>query len=53
MPEAERRARMMQMRVVVREQNIFRWAGLLLGDLARLPEADAVASSGRWASGSA
>jgi trehalose 6-phosphate synthase len=53
MPEAERRARMAQMRVVVREQNIFRWAGLLLGDLARLPEPDAVASSGRWASGSA
>jgi trehalose 6-phosphate synthase len=34
----ERRARMTRMRRSVREQNIYRWAGLLLSDLSRIPE---------------
>ena len=34
----ERRARMGRMRQVVREHNIYRWAGLLLRDLQRIPE---------------
>ncbi len=33
----ERRARMARMRHVVREHNIYRWAGLLLNELARIP----------------
>ncbi len=37
MPSDERRGRMARMRDVVREHNIYRWAGLLLGDLCRLP----------------
>ena len=37
MPPEERRSRMARMRRVVREHNIYRWAGLLLGELARLP----------------
>ena len=36
MPKAERMRRMARMRHLVREHNIYRWAGLLLGDLARL-----------------
>ncbi|HET7874139.1 MAG TPA: trehalose-6-phosphate synthase [Methylomirabilota bacterium] len=39
MPPDERRARMARMRMVVREHNIYRWAGLLLTELARIPEA--------------
>jgi trehalose-6-phosphate synthase len=38
MPEEERRARMARMRKTVREHNIYRWAGLLLGELARVPD---------------
>jgi trehalose 6-phosphate synthase len=38
MPDAERRARMARMRHSVREHNIFRWAGLLLTELARIGE---------------
>ena len=34
----ERRARMARMRQTVREHNIYRWAGLLLSDLQRIPE---------------
>ena len=37
MPAGERRSRMARMRQVVREHNIYRWAGRLLGELARLP----------------
>jgi alpha,alpha-trehalose-phosphate synthase [UDP-forming] len=36
MPEEERRARMQRMRRVVREHNIYRWAGLLLNELSRI-----------------
>jgi trehalose 6-phosphate synthase len=38
MPPDERRARMARMRESVREHNIYRWAGLLLTDLHRIPE---------------
>jgi trehalose 6-phosphate synthase len=34
----ERRARMARMRQAVREHNIYRWAGMLLSDLQRIPE---------------
>jgi trehalose 6-phosphate synthase len=37
MPPGERRGRMARMRQTVREYNIYRWAGRLLGELARLP----------------
>jgi trehalose 6-phosphate synthase len=37
MPAGERRSRMARMRQTVREYNIYRWAGRLLGELARLP----------------
>jgi trehalose 6-phosphate synthase len=37
MTPGERRARMARMRLRVREHNVYRWAGLLLGELARLP----------------
>jgi len=39
----ERRARMARMRQSVREQNIYRWAGLLLNELSRIPEEAAAA----------
>jgi trehalose-6-phosphate synthase len=38
MPAEERRARMARMRQAVREHNIYRWAGLLLSELRRIPE---------------
>jgi len=38
MPADERRARMARMRQSVREHNIYRWAGLLLTELQRVPE---------------
>jgi len=38
MPGDEQRARMGRMRRTVREHNIYRWAGLLLGELSRIPE---------------
>jgi alpha,alpha-trehalose-phosphate synthase [UDP-forming] len=38
MPPEEQRARMVRMRRVVREHNIYRWAGLLLNELSRIPE---------------
>jgi trehalose 6-phosphate synthase len=34
----ERRARMGRMRQSVREHNIYRWAGLLLSELERIPD---------------
>ena len=34
----ERRLRMSRMRQTVREHNIYRWAGLLLSELQRIPE---------------
>jgi trehalose-6-phosphate synthase len=37
MPADERARRMSRMRALVREHNIYRWAGLLLGELARIP----------------
>jgi trehalose 6-phosphate synthase len=37
MPPGERRARMARLRQTVSEHNIYRWAGLLLGELAHLP----------------
>jgi trehalose 6-phosphate synthase len=40
MTSAERKSRMARMRRVVKEHNIYRWAGLLLTDLARLPVED-------------
>jgi trehalose-6-phosphate synthase len=36
MPPGERQARMARMRAQVREQNIYRWAGRLLGELAQI-----------------
>jgi len=40
MPAAERRSRMARMRQVVREHNIYRWAGHLLSELSRFPVGD-------------
>src|SRR5213596_3430436 len=37
MPKDERRARMTRMRHVVSEHNIYRWAGLLMSELSRIP----------------
>jgi trehalose-6-phosphate synthase/HAMP domain-containing protein len=37
MPPEERRARMIRMRHSVVDHNIYRWAGLLLSELARIP----------------
>ncbi len=36
MPEAERRDRMRSLRATVRERNVFRWAGFMLLDAARI-----------------
>ncbi|HZP37940.1 MAG TPA: trehalose-6-phosphate synthase [Methylomirabilota bacterium] len=41
MPLEERKARMARMRQAVREHNIYRWAGLLLSELERIPEVSA------------
>ena len=38
MPPDERHARMGRLREQVREHNIYRWAGLLLSELQRIPE---------------
>lgn len=43
MPADERQRRMGRMRQIVREHNIYRWAGLLLGELTRLPSGAATA----------
>ena len=45
MASDERRARMGRMRLAVREHNIYRWAGLLLTELQRIPEENAGAQS--------
>jgi len=45
MPADERRARMARMRHAVREHNIYRWAGLLLNELARIPAEPAASKS--------
>jgi len=37
MPPEERRARMVRMRQSVNDHNIYRWAGMLLSELARIP----------------
>jgi trehalose 6-phosphate synthase len=42
MPKGERMQRMRRMRHLVLEHNIYRWAGMLLGDLARIPHDAAV-----------
>ena len=53
MPPEERRARMNRMRAYVREHNIYRWAGTLIGELASLrveetlPETQSYASNHR------
>jgi trehalose-6-phosphate synthase len=36
MPAAERRVRMQRMRAVVKENNVYRWAGNLIGELAEI-----------------
>jgi trehalose 6-phosphate synthase len=41
----ERRARMARMRQAVREHNIYRWAGLLLSELERIPEGSSASHS--------
>jgi trehalose-6-phosphate synthase len=41
MPAAERTARMRRMRDLVREHNIYRWAGMLLTDLGRIDQVSA------------
>ncbi len=45
MPPAERQARMQRMRAVVQENNVYRWAGNLIGELAAIRLADAPAST--------
>jgi trehalose-6-phosphate synthase len=37
MPPEERRIRMTRMYEWVQEHNVYRWAGLLVGELARIP----------------
>jgi trehalose-6-phosphate synthase len=46
MPAEERRARMGRMRQTVREHNIYRWAGLLLSELQRIPEESTAVQGG-------
>jgi len=36
--EVERRSRMSRLRAHVREYNIYGWAGLLVAELARIPQ---------------
>jgi trehalose-6-phosphate synthase len=36
MPPEERQARMQRMRAVVEENNVYRWAGNLIGELAAI-----------------
>ena len=42
MPEAEQRERMRLMRQQVREQNVYRWAGRMLVDAARIRQRDRI-----------
>ncbi|HEX9818855.1 MAG TPA: trehalose-6-phosphate synthase [Methylomirabilota bacterium] len=46
MPAGERAARMGRMHRTVLEHNIYRWAGLLLGELSRIPVRPAAAPGG-------
>jgi len=46
MPAEDRRARMGRMRQAVREHNIYRWAGMLLGELQSIPEENVIAPGG-------
>jgi len=48
MPSDERRARMGRMREGVREHNIYRWAGLLLSELERIPETPLSPEPAAW-----
>jgi len=48
MPSDERRARMGRMREGVREHNIYRWAGLLLSELERIPGTPATPEPAAW-----
>jgi trehalose 6-phosphate synthase len=50
MPAAERTQRMRRMHRTVLEQNIYRWAGLLLGELSRIPATPAAAAREPWES---
>lgn len=45
MSPMQQRERMVSMRNVVRRANIYRWAGAMLGDAARMREADASAAT--------
>jgi trehalose-6-phosphate synthase len=49
MPPDERKARMQRMRAVVQENNVYRWAGDLIGELAavRLAPAAAIGANGK------
>jgi trehalose 6-phosphate synthase len=51
MPLEEQRARMGRMHQTVREQNIYRWAGLLLGELSRIPEEAGASSAASTSTG--
>ena len=54
MPAEERRRRMARMHELVSEHNIYRWAGLLLGELSRIPgrpEPVSLSGDGRGAQG--
>jgi trehalose-6-phosphate synthase len=46
MPADERRVQMQRMRRVVREHNIYRWAGMLLNEISRLPVANSTNRAG-------
>jgi trehalose 6-phosphate synthase len=50
MPPEERRLRMARMHRSVREHNVYRWAGLLLGEMSRIPEPSPAVGDGRRAS---
>jgi len=51
MPTEEQRARMSRMHQTVREHNIYRWAGLLLGELSSIPEEPATTLAASTATG--
>ena len=48
MPAEERRTRMLRMRAVVEENNVYRWAGNLIGELADIRPEGSLRSA-RWA----
>jgi trehalose 6-phosphate synthase len=45
MPRDERRARMQLLRRTVKENNVYRWAGRILMDVARIRQREALAAS--------